>query len=202
MRLTSAEIAQAQCDAELLGRVDGARPVRVTRTIPPAIRRQVFRRDRGRCIVPGCRAARFLEVHHVVPRAHGGDHDPRRLGLVCAGHHHAAHAGLIEITGEAPYFIVRRVPAAASAQRARPDKSGAPDGMTHVGRGAPASWAEPRSGTIAAEAIAGLHQMGFSRGEATRAVHEAMTDARASTNEPTLQAVLLGALRSLRKNSG
>ena len=77
--LPAASLARARCDAEILGRVDGAAPARVTRTIPPAVRRQVTRRDRGRCVVPGCRAARHLEVHHVVPRALGGTHDP--LGL-------------------------------------------------------------------------------------------------------------------------
>ncbi|HTE53339.1 MAG TPA: HNH endonuclease signature motif containing protein, partial [Kofleriaceae bacterium] len=43
-----------------------------SQSIPPRIRREVWRRDHGRCRVPGCRAARFLEVHHIVPRALGG----------------------------------------------------------------------------------------------------------------------------------
>jgi hypothetical protein len=34
-------------------------PTRATQTIPPALRRKVMRRDRGRCVVPGCRHATF-----------------------------------------------------------------------------------------------------------------------------------------------
>src|SRR5262245_40099039 len=55
-----------------------------SQTIPPRIRRLVWRRDHGCCRVPGCRAARYLEVHHVVPRSQGGDHDPSRLLLLCS----------------------------------------------------------------------------------------------------------------------
>jgi hypothetical protein len=36
---------------------------RATQTIPPATRREVVRRDGGRCIVPGCRSAVFLDLH-------------------------------------------------------------------------------------------------------------------------------------------
>ena len=131
---------------------------------------------------------------------------------MCSGHHHAAHAGLIEITGEAPHFSVRRVPAAASARPARADRRGAPDAAPHGGRDVeaathgghvtPTSCAQGSSDTVAAEAIGGLRQMGFGRGEATRAVGEAMTAARATMNEPTLQAVIVSALRSLGTNGG
>ncbi len=52
---------------------------RATQTIPPAIRRFVWRRDHGKCRVPGCRSARNLEIHHIVRRADGGTHDPQAL---------------------------------------------------------------------------------------------------------------------------
>lgn len=102
----AAALATARCDAQVIGRVDvaasdaDARPAtRATRTIPPAIRRRVLRRDHGRCVVPGCRATRWIDVHHLHPRALGGGHDPQNLVSACAGHHRAAHAGRLVITG-------------------------------------------------------------------------------------------------------
>lgn len=44
-------------------------------------------RDRHRCRGPGCRRTRFLEVHHVVPREHGGGNDPGNLVTLCAACH-------------------------------------------------------------------------------------------------------------------
>mgnify|MGYP007112920652 CR=1 FL=1 len=49
IEISETELAQASCDAELLGRVDGDKPARATKTIPPRTRRAVLRRDRGRC---------------------------------------------------------------------------------------------------------------------------------------------------------
>ncbi|MBL8622018.1 MAG: HNH endonuclease [Myxococcales bacterium] len=102
IELSAAELAQASCDAELLGRVDGDKPARVTKTIPPRTRRAVLRRDRGRCVVPGCRNARYVDVHHLVPRAAGGDHTPTTLAALCSAHHTAAHDGRLRIDGSAP----------------------------------------------------------------------------------------------------
>jgi hypothetical protein len=97
IELSATELARASCDAELLGRVDGAAPPRATKTIPPRIRRAVLRRDRGRCRVPGCKNARFVDVHHVVPRGKGGDHTPSRLAAMCSAHHQAAHDGRLKV---------------------------------------------------------------------------------------------------------
>ncbi|MBL8619806.1 MAG: HNH endonuclease, partial [Myxococcales bacterium] len=102
IELSGAELAQASCDAELLGRVDGDKPARVTKTIPPRTRRAVLRRDRGRCVVPGCRNARYVDVHHIVPRAEGGDHTPTKLAALCSAHHTAAHDGRLRVDGIAP----------------------------------------------------------------------------------------------------
>ena len=84
-------VEAALCDAQHIGdtHVDGV-PVKASQTIPPRIRRLVVRRAHGRCEVPGCRAARYLEIHHIVHRADGGTHDPSLLILVCSAHH-AAH---------------------------------------------------------------------------------------------------------------
>jgi hypothetical protein len=94
-------IARAQCDAQRLGRVDGDAPTPVTVDIPDAVRRQVERRDRGRCVVPGCRS-QYLHIHHLEPRADGGTHVARNLALLCSVHHGAVHDGRLRITGQAP----------------------------------------------------------------------------------------------------
>ena len=105
------------CDAQQVGEVDrlgvpgphvGAsspqapppRP-RARQTIPPATRRQVLRRDRKRCVVPGCSNHRFLDVHHLDPLSEGGGHDPERLATLCGSHHRAVHAGRLQIEGGA-----------------------------------------------------------------------------------------------------
>lgn len=48
-------------------------------------------RDRGRCAVPGCRAARHLDAHHLRPWALGGPTDLDNLALVCGFHHRLVH---------------------------------------------------------------------------------------------------------------
>ena len=62
-------------------------------TIPPAVRRKVMARDGYRCLTPGCGAARFLEVHHVVPRAEGGSNKPDNLVTLCSACHRLSHEG-------------------------------------------------------------------------------------------------------------
>jgi hypothetical protein len=77
-----------------------ARPSRRARQdIPPAVRREVMRRDGGRCVVPGCRNGVFLDVHHIKLRSEGGDHDPDLLVVICSAHHRAAHRGQLIIEG-------------------------------------------------------------------------------------------------------
>jgi hypothetical protein len=96
---------RASCDAKLLGSLDAATPERVTTTVTPRIREQVFARDHHRCTVPGCRSARNLEVHHIVEQERGGRHELWNLTLLCSGHHAALHAGLLTMQGQAPYLI-------------------------------------------------------------------------------------------------
>jgi len=82
------EFAEAvQCDA----RVDQPGK-RNTSTIPPATRRMVLTRDRHKCRTPGCRHTRFLEVHHIKPRAAGGKNRPENLITLCSACHRLWHA--------------------------------------------------------------------------------------------------------------
>jgi hypothetical protein len=62
-----------------------------SRHVPAAVRRLVYARDGGRCAYrnrEGMRCARRhdLEFHHKHPFAHGGDHNPANLALMCRAH--------------------------------------------------------------------------------------------------------------------
>jgi hypothetical protein len=96
---------RAACDAKDLGSLDASAPERATTTVTPRLREQVFARDHHRCTVPGCRSARNLDIHHIVPQAHGGRHHLWNITLLCSGHHAALHDGLLVMQGQAPYGI-------------------------------------------------------------------------------------------------
>lgn len=99
-------IELARCDAQYIGRTDLGVPVRSEQEIPPAVARMVLRRDRGCCRVPGCRSARWLHIHHIVPRELGGSNDPSNLVCLCFAHHQALHQQKISVTGVAPDALV------------------------------------------------------------------------------------------------
>jgi 5-methylcytosine-specific restriction endonuclease McrA len=68
-----------------------ARPVNVaSRRIPAAIKRFVWQRDGGQCAFTGpqgrCTATGFLEYHHVVPFAAGGEMSAGNIVLLCRTH--------------------------------------------------------------------------------------------------------------------
>ena len=102
IEVAAAAVERARCDAQHVGRVDGDAPAPITGDIPASVRRQVERRDRGRCVVPGCRCSRYLHMHHIVPREAGGEHIAGNLCLLCTAHHRAVHDGRLRIEGEAP----------------------------------------------------------------------------------------------------
>src|SRR5690349_21467673 len=67
--------------------IDGSRG----RYVPAAERREVFRRDEGRCTFTDergqrCREERYLELHHLKPFAPGGENVASNLTLRCAAH--------------------------------------------------------------------------------------------------------------------
>jgi hypothetical protein len=61
-----------------------------SRHVPAATQRVVWQRDGGRCAFIGphgrCTATAFLEYHHVVPFAAGGETSANNLELRCRGH--------------------------------------------------------------------------------------------------------------------
>ena len=67
------------------------------RSIPAAVRREVWRRDQGCCSYVDrhtgrrCGSRFFLELDHIVPVARGGAAEPANLRLRCAAHHRYRH---------------------------------------------------------------------------------------------------------------
>ena len=64
---------------------------RRTRAIPAAIRREVWRRDGGRCTFVDeqgrrCRGTRCIEYHHEKPYGKGGQHAVSNIALRCRAH--------------------------------------------------------------------------------------------------------------------
>jgi len=111
--ITEKDVARAECDAEIVdeaaieaAQAAGVRRPNPTTSIPAKTRELVFARDHGRCRFPGCRATRNIDVHHIEPRARGGDHDASNLLLLCGGHHQLLHDGVISIRGRAPDALV------------------------------------------------------------------------------------------------
>lgn len=95
--LAAHEMDRLSCDARICDETTPAdgddagrnRPNRAT--IPPATRHKVLSRDRHRCQAPGCPGTRFLEVHHIVPKRHGGSNEMANLTTLCAACHAALH---------------------------------------------------------------------------------------------------------------
>lgn len=64
--------------------------------LPARTKHQVFLRDQGQCtkVVQGkrCQTRRWLDVHHVIPLAKGGEDTLQNLVTLCSAHHRMDHA--------------------------------------------------------------------------------------------------------------
>ena len=90
------------CDAALIPMLESAfggnkgEPLNIgrkTRTIPPAIRRALHKRDGG-CRFPGCTSGvRYTDAHHAKHWSDGGETSMENLVLVCRYHHRQLHEG-------------------------------------------------------------------------------------------------------------
>jgi hypothetical protein len=70
------------------------------------VRAKILKRDRYRCIVPGCGRRSQLESHHIDFLSRGGGNEDSNQGTLCHGHHaHMVHRGYVRITGKAPYAL-------------------------------------------------------------------------------------------------
>ena len=192
VEVSAAVIERMQCDAIELGRVDGAAPAATTRSIPAAVRRMVLARDHHRCQVPGCRSTRFVDVHHLRPRADGGDHRPLNLLTTCSLHHAEVHGGRIVIDGVPGSLRVTHADGRPYGASARATESAMSSGARSVSAPAVASVASASASSVGAEAMTALVTLGFRPPEARAAVANAI----AHVGEGPLEAVLRAALRS------
>ena len=98
-RLGRPAAACAQPAAPPRTRTSAAKTGVTSRAIPAAVKREVWRRDRGRCRYVDrtsgrrCGSQHLLQIDHVVPYARGGAAEPNNLRLLCAAHHRYRHAG-------------------------------------------------------------------------------------------------------------
>ena len=82
---------------------------RKTRSIPPAIRRALKRRDQG-CRFPGCTCSRFVDAHHIQHWADGGETSMDNLVLLCRTHHRLVHEAGYGVENTAGRGVVFRMP--------------------------------------------------------------------------------------------
>jgi hypothetical protein len=82
---------------------------RKRRTIPGSMKRALLQRDRT-CRFPGCANRLYIEAHHIVHWADGGDTDLRNLVACCSFHHRFLHeyGCSIELHADGPHFLDRR----------------------------------------------------------------------------------------------
>lgn len=98
-----ADLRQMLCEAEVVPMVLNGRGQvldvgRAQRLFPPPIKKAIIARDRG-CIVPGCTApVEHLEAHHYKKSWKDGGHTKVSNGCaLCSAHHHAVHAGQLQV---------------------------------------------------------------------------------------------------------
>lgn len=135
---------------------------RATQSIPPALRRAVLARDQHRCQVPGCTHSRFVDVHHVVPRAEGGRHVATNLITLCSAHHRATHRGNLGIE--------RRSDGGLGFRHA----DGTPYGEA----------IQPRAVDVHAKVFSALRHLGFREGEVRAVFEELLADEALQGSNP------------------
>jgi Domain of unknown function (DUF222)/HNH endonuclease len=116
------------CDAGLVRIIErDGRPLSVgrrTRTVPPALRRALRRRDGG-CRFPGCEHRRFLHAHHIEHWASGGPTNIDNLVQLCSFHHRLVHEGGYTVERSGTHTLCfrrpdgRSIPAVGRSTRAR-----------------------------------------------------------------------------------
>ena len=178
--IDAVDVERAECDAQRIG--SDLEPARATQDITPMVRRFVWRRDHGTCCVPGCRASRNVDIHHVVHREHGGGHGVDNLALTCSAHHRALHEGKLQITGSAPNLTITYVnPPASSPAIAIAPAIDASEALRAARLQPQVAISTPPVGLSKFESLEAVTQakqalktLGFTRAEAVRYVDQAL----------------------------
>jgi hypothetical protein len=111
----SAETARRlSCDCGVVEVVEDEHGVplsvgRKRRTIPGSMKRALLQRDRT-CRFPGCGNRLYLEAHHLVHWADGGETSLQNMVCYCSFHHRYVHeyGCSIELHADGPHFLDRR----------------------------------------------------------------------------------------------
>ncbi len=154
-----------------------------TRTIPAAVRREVWQRDGGQCTFTSetghrCEERKALECDHIIPEALGGDDSAANLRLRCRAHNHLEAE---RVYGRA-FMEGKREAARERKLRRQREREQA----EHARREARAAAAETRAADArreaelrerACEVVPWLRQLGFRADEAKRAAESAAANA-------------------------
>jgi hypothetical protein len=89
------------CDSSLVAATDDENGdtkdvSRKHRVVHSSLRRKLLSRDKG-CRFPGCTHEKWLDAHHVVHWADGGETTAENLLMLCSKHHRLLHEGGFEI---------------------------------------------------------------------------------------------------------
>lgn len=81
---------------------------RQRRSVPTALKRALFARDRD-CTFPGCHHTRHLDAHHIEHWVDGGETNLGNLLVLCATHHRLVHEAGFEVKRdrEGLYYFTR-----------------------------------------------------------------------------------------------
>ncbi|HYJ08706.1 MAG TPA: HNH endonuclease [Polyangiaceae bacterium] len=180
-------VEMAGCDAQHLGPLTtvsnrahvGANTARAAQDVPPAVRRLVLRRDHGRCVVPGCKHATWVDVHHLQAREEGGAHEPSNLITICGAHHRALHRGCLRVEG---------TPASGLTFR-------------HADGSAYGRLAAPAVADAGAKAFQALRGLGFRESEVRWALGQLPYDSSDESVEAQVRACLLSLTERLARAS-
>jgi HPt (histidine-containing phosphotransfer) domain-containing protein len=164
-------VKRLACDASVVtmsDAVDGE-PLNVgrrQRTVPAALRRALWARDKG-CSFPGCSHRRWVDAHHIRHWADGGETSLANTMLLCSAHHRLVHEGgyVIRRDDRGRWYFQRPDGRAVPAYGYRPEdmvdeagEKGIDDGEDHFAAGVPAG--TPGSG----HAFPGLKEHGEAAG--------------------------------------
>jgi hypothetical protein len=173
----------------------GGQPARATQKVLPAVRRAVRHRDQGRCRVPGCRNAIFLDLHHREWRLDGGGNTLVNLITLCGAHHHAVHLGKLVVESTPAglrFFHADGTPYGSSLCPATPQARARAEGASARAKAEAQAKAESALSTATAEARAkaegALKIMGF----AAKDVKLALARIPSNSNSSLEQIIRLG----------
>lgn len=77
----------------------------ISASLTKAERRAIYERDGWRCAL--CDSTKHIQIHHVVPRGHGGNNKPCNLITLCATCHAHIHGIIPDYSEFTPEDIAR-----------------------------------------------------------------------------------------------